>query len=231
LQISIIIPTLNEGGSLPLLLSHLKSVTADLQNISEIIVVDGGSRDNTISVAKNSPAKIIKSQVARRSYQLHLGALEAKGEILYFLHADSFPPRYFDKLIISAINEKNCFGCFRMKFDSSKAILNLYGWFTQFKPLLFRGGDQSLFIRKEDYLNSGGFNESLEIMEDIEIIRRGRKNLSFKILSEEIITSARKYRKNGFIRLQLVFGFIHLLYFSGFKQSTILKLYKRFIRT
>ena len=79
--------------------------------------------------------------------------------MLYFLHADSVPPKNFDQYILDAIHKGSKAGCFKMKFDSSHWWLKLAGWFTQFNWKSCRGGDQSLFVDKKAFENLGGFNE------------------------------------------------------------------------
>ena len=122
-SISIIIPVLNEAANINRLLAHLiENETGE--NISEIIVVDGNSRDNTTELvkefSKNSTIAIRLIQSERgRAKQMNAGANHSKSTILYFLHADSYPPKGFDTLIISEIEKQQLAGCFKMRFDSN----------------------------------------------------------------------------------------------------------------
>ncbi|MEN8885369.1 MAG: glycosyltransferase, partial [Winogradskyella sp.] len=115
-MISIIIPVLNEAKIIEELLYYLVDC-ANLQNISEIIVVDGGSTDDTVKIIKKLDLKIklLKSDKGRAK-QMNLGAKHATGAILYFLHADSYPPLKYDELIINSVKKGNNAGCFRMQF-------------------------------------------------------------------------------------------------------------------
>jgi len=144
---NIIIPVLNEEDSIAKILVSLKK-NSSIQNIKEILVIDGGSKDATISIATKHKATILYSEKGRAK-QMNLGAKSATGEILYFIHVDTFPPKDFDKSIIDAVLSKNEVGCFQMKFDSDSRFLGFFAWFTRVNIKLCRGGDQSLFITQK----------------------------------------------------------------------------------
>lgn len=223
--LSIIIPTLNEETGLGELLKHLQEVSS--QNlVKEIIVVDGGSSDDTRRIAKENGAVLVESKRGR-ARQMNLGAKHAKAAILYFLHADTFPPKGFDQLIIKAISNGFEAGCFRMRFDTRNPILAFFAYLSKINHTLCRGGDQSLFITKTAFFNNGAFNEDYLIYEDTEFIRRLYKNLYFKILQEVVITSARKYRAKGWFKVQFHFGMIHLKNYLGAKPDELYKYYQK----
>ena len=157
---------------------------------------------------------------------MNTGARSAKGDILYFLHADTLAPETFIDDIRSAVRDEKKAGCFRMNFNDSDPIMCLYGWFTQFPLMICRGGDQSLFIDKSLFQEIGGFDETHLVMEDIDIINRIEQRAEFHILETEVTTSARRYHQNGIIRLQLIFGTIHLMYALGCDQETIIRYYR-----
>jgi Glycosyltransferases involved in cell wall biogenesis len=166
-MISIIIPVINEVENIGKLLSYLFA-TASEKNISEIIVVDGGSFDGTqdtiLKISETAPFKtVLISSEKGRAKQMNLGAQNASGSILYFLHADSFPPKEFDTSILMEINKGNHAGCFRMKFDSKHLVLVFSQWFTKFNFKVCRGGDQSLFVSKNLFQKLSGFNEQYAI--------------------------------------------------------------------
>jgi len=223
--ISIIIPVLNEEDHLGDLISNIhKNSTSE--NISEILVIDGGSDDNTISVAKNTGANVLHSEKGRAK-QMNLGAKKAKGDILYFLHADTIPPKNFDQHIIYAITNKHEAGCFQMRFDSDNLILRFFAGFTKYKHKICRGGDQSLFISTALFKKTKGFNEDYIVFEDNEFIGRLYKRTRFMILPFHVKTSARKYRKHGVVKLQYHFGVIHLKNFLGAGPDKLYDYYKR----
>ncbi|WP_234567531.1 TIGR04283 family arsenosugar biosynthesis glycosyltransferase [Rhodohalobacter sp. 614A] len=226
---SIIIPTFNEEERLDDLLSYLEKNSGNF--VLEIIIADGGSTDQTIEVAKKNDVKIVRCNRRGRAAQMNEGAGAATGSLLYFLHADTTPPPEFTVYINKAIKRGYTSGCFRLSFDDSHPALRLYGWFTRFSITLFRFGDQSLFVKKELFQKVGGFDETLIVMEDQKIVRELKKRGKFRVLNESVETSARRYKRNGEIRLQLVFTLIVFLYYIGADQSTLVRVYNTFIRT
>ena len=141
IKLSIIIPVLNEEQNLQILLPYLQKHTT---TSTEIIVVDGGSSDESINVIKRFNTRLITSNVGRAA-QMNAGAREAKGNRLYFLHADCKPPYNFENLILSSEFQA---GSFRMKFENGHWMLMFCAWFTRFNWQICRGGDRSLFVDK-----------------------------------------------------------------------------------
>ena len=225
--VSIIIPVLNEVNTLGDLLSYLKLNSADWASI-EVLVVDGGSTDGTAAIAENYQIPVIKTKKGR-AVQMNAGAEAAKGALLYFLHADSYPPFHFDTHIKNALKKGIEAGCFRMQFDTHNWFLRFFGYLSRFNFLICRGGDQSLFISKENFIKTKGFNQRYVIYEDVEYIQRLYQQLNFKVLQKTIITSARKYEKIGWFTLQFHFGVIHLKYFLGQSPEELLTYYRNTI--
>lgn len=232
-KISIIIPVLNEAKTIKNLLIHLlKNSTQN--NIADIIIVDGGSNDNTVPIIKHfigvekSNIQLIISQKGR-ARQMNAGAGTSKGEILYFLHADSFPPKYFDSFIINEVNQNHLAGCFRLKFDHNHWWLHLAGWLTQFSWRACRGGDQSQFITKKLFYTIGGFNEDFTIYEDNILINELYKRKQFRVINKKIITSARLYERHGIWRLQYHFWVIYIKKWLGADAHELLSYYKKYI--
>ena len=222
MKISIIIPTYNESASIADTLSTVCK-TAETEKDAEIIISDSGD-DNTLQIASGFPVKTCRSPKGRAA-QMNRGAEIASGQMLYFLHADTLPPEGFLEDIQSAAANGHEAGCFQLTFDDPHWLMQTYGWFTRLPLTICRGGDQSLFVTADLFSRIGGFNEKLRIMEDIEIIERLNRHTSFTILEGVVVTSARKYAENGRIRLQVIFGLIHLLYALGFDQDIIADYY------
>ena len=196
-MISIVIPVLNEAETIKELLQHI-SDNALAKSVTEIVVVDGGSDDRSREIvarfSDNSLMNIIPVISEKgRAKQMNVGAKKSTGSILYFLHADSFPPNGFDSLIISEVEKGNTAGCFRMKFDSNHPVLRVSQWFTRFNFKLCRGGDQSLFVTRNAFDELNGYNESYTIYEDCEFINRIYDKYKFVIINDHLTTSARKY--------------------------------------
>ncbi len=223
-NISIIIPVLNEEAHLSTLLQELKGQS--LNRIKEIIVVDGGSTDQTVNKAIKLGISVLHSGKGR-ARQMNKGAQHAKGDILYFLHADTFPPKNFDNLIVEAVARGQEAGCFRMKFDHHSRFLKFFSWFSRMNYRFCRGGDQSLFITKKLFLEAKGFNEDYVIYEDNEFIGRLYKLTDFTILPQNVHTSARKYEENGMVKLQYHFSVIHLKRFFGAGPQELYQYYKK----
>lgn len=227
MKISIVIPTLNEADRLPILIDTLRKRSGE--QIFEIIVVDAGSTDETAAIAREMNVVLIEYEKGR-SRQMNAGAKAAKAEILYFLHADSCPPHDFSERIIRSVKQGNVAGCFRMQFDSRHALLRFSGWLTRFNNRLCRGGDQSLFIRKDVFEKIGGYREDLVIFEDNEILERIRKQGSFDVIQSILTTSARRFRENGVVRLYLIFAWMHFRYRLGASHDSLLAYYKKHVR-
>ena len=228
-SISIVIPVLNESQTILDLLRHLKRMAFSMSNLSNIIVVDGGSSDNTLSLVSNyaeteSSVKVITSEKGR-ARQMNTGAKQADGSILYFLHADSYPPQDYDRFIIDNVEHGNEAGCFKMKFDSDHWWLRLAGWLTQFKWRACRGGDQSQFITKKLFKELGTFDERFIIYEDNDLINKLYAKRKFVVIQEWLTTSARRYNENGVWKLQYYFWSIYVRKWFGASAEDLHKFY------
>lgn len=226
-SISIVIPVLNEENCIAGVLDFLMN-NSDPAHIEEIIVVDGGSSDDTVGIASRLGAQVITAPKGR-ARQMNAGAKWAKGDLLYFLHVDTLPPKNFDETILHAIRTTGSeAGCFRMKFDSPSRFLAFFAWFTKLNFKVCRGGDQSLFITKSLFQKMGGFNEAYRVYEDNEFTDRIYDDLThFKILPRHVITSARRYEERGEVALQFHFGMIHLKNYLGAGPEELYDYYKR----
>ncbi|WP_111682235.1 TIGR04283 family arsenosugar biosynthesis glycosyltransferase [Winogradskyella tangerina] len=267
-MINIIIPVLNESEMIGDLLHHLMN-NSSKGNISDIIVVDGGSTDGTQKIvndfiasnlsvtdeklvfensnlkSNNTSTFVVDTKVSiesslqtniqlinskkGRAKQMNFGAKHAKGSILYFLHADAFPPKNFDQLIIDEIKKGNDAGCFRMQFESKHWWLRLASWLTQFSWRACRGGDQSQFITKALFDAIGGFDENYMIYEDNILINELYARKEFVVINKKIRTSARLYKKVGIWKLQYHFWAIYVKRWFGASADELLAYYKRHI--
>lgn len=227
-KISIIIPMLNEANNITNLLVYLLENTSK-SNISEIIVVDGGSTDGSPEMVKSLKQIQLISSNKGRAKQMNLGAKAATGNILYFLHADSFPPKNFDELILNEINKNHFAGCFRLQFQSTHWWLKLASWLTQFRWRACRGGDQSQFITKDLFNEIGGFNENYIIYEDNILINELYKRNEFVVINKKIKSSARLYERHGVWKLQYHFWAIYLKKWFGASAQELYAYYKKHI--
>lgn len=197
---------------------------------NEIIVVDGGSTDNTVALAKTADATVLCSPKKGRAAQMNYGASMAKGDVLYFLHADSFPPKTVYADIENAINRGFQAGCYRLSFDYSHWLLKANCWFTRFNVDTIRFGDQSLFVTNALFKQLCGFDENHIVLEDQEFVKRIKKRARFTVLPKAVITSARKYKENGVYKTQAIFFFIYVLYRLGFSQASLVATYCRLLK-
>lgn len=225
--ISIIIPSYNEAEGIGKLIGHLKDVSTTA--VVDIIVSDGGSEDETIEHATAAGAKAVVSPRKGRAAQMNYGALLAKGHVLYFIHADSFPPATFVADIQQAVKEGYDLGRYRTKFNSPKTVLKLNAWFTRFDLFMCMGGDQTLFIRRQLFEIYGGFKEDMRIMEEYEFCARARKTGRYKILSGTALISARKYDTNSWWQVQKANSTVVRMYKNGASQQAMLDTYKRML--
>ena len=194
-KISIIIPTLNEANNLPLLLSDLSII----QKEGEILIVDCGSKDKTINVAKLYGAKLYKSRERNRGLQLDLGAEKSNGEWLMFLHADSrLTHDWFAKTKAVLKKDKNNIYYFKFKINDEKKIYRVLEILVNFRSKYFRQpyGDQGLIIHRSIYLKNHGFRK-IPLMEDIDFLRRLKNKKDLKQLNLPIFTSSRKWERTN----------------------------------
>ncbi|MDX1951391.1 MAG: TIGR04283 family arsenosugar biosynthesis glycosyltransferase [Verrucomicrobiota bacterium] len=193
-MISVVIPTLNEAKCLASTIEALKQENAS----SEIIVVDGGSIDETVEIARQFSVRLYQA-TRHRARQMNLGASHASGDILFFLHADTRLPENGLTLISKALaNSSVVGGAFQRIFDSRSLILHgtcmlarvrnsLIGWHL---------GDQGIFVRKNVFEALGGFPE-IPRFEDLELSRKMGKVGKLVTLSPPVISSARRFEKEG----------------------------------
>lgn len=227
--VSIVIPTFNEAAAIGPLLDYLRRDAAG-DGALEIIVADGGSTDATRALAARAGARVLRCPRKGRAAQLNHGAQAAAGPILYFLHADTYPPPGFLADIRRAVAAGAGSGCYRLAFDHPHWFLRANAWLTHFRLKVVRFGDQSLFVSKALFEQIGGYREDLLVMEDQEIVRRLWARAPFHLLPGTVTTSARKYLANGVFRLQGSFAILVLLYWLGVPQPRLVRVYRFLIR-
>ncbi len=227
-MLSIIIPVYNEENTVLPLLSYLQKHTTSKN--AEIIVVDGQSTDDTFQTVEVAGFKIVTSLKKGRASQMNKGAVISRGDILYFVHADSYPPESFVDDILLARNQGYKAGCYRFRFNSANPLLKINSYFTRFDRIMCRGGDQTLFMTRELFNELDGFKESYKIMEDFDMIERIQERASFKIIPKEAIVSARKYKDNNYLKVNFINFVIFMMYFWGASQETMVHAYKSLIQ-
>lgn len=228
MKISVIIPTLNEAENLSQLIPLLKVGLQDFPH--EILIIDAGSTDQTIKVAEEYEAdKSIVSEKRGRACQMNEGARIASGDLLYFVHADTRPPEGFARDIVASVQEGYESGCYQSAYDCDLWLMKFNAWLTKFDKLFLRGGDQSLFIKKELFLELEGFREDYRIMEDFEFLKRLRDQASFRLIPRDILISARKYDGNSYARVNIANIIVVMMYRFGASQETLVNTYKKLL--
>lgn len=203
-MISVIIPVYNEAADIKATIEKLWQYDEG-GLIKEIIVTDGGSADDTVAIANAIGVKAVISPNKGRSAQMNYGASFATENILYFLHADTIPPKNFTTDILKVIEKGYGAGCFMLSFDHNHWLLRANCWFTRFDIDAVRFGDQSLFVKKEIFEKAGGFCEKHIVLEDQHIIKQIKKVSRFTIIKKPMLTSARKYLENGIYKTKGTF--------------------------
>lgn len=168
------------------------------------MVVDGGSSDQTLTIVRRfQDVELHQTKITSRAHQMNVGSRLAKAALLYFVHADVGLVPTFVEDIQKAVGDGFPSGCFSCQFVApAHPLLKINAWFTKFPFRWCRGGDQTLFIRRDQFFDLGGFNEGYVIMEDYELLDKLLDGKSFKVINKNIKISARKYRKNSYLKVQ-----------------------------
>lgn len=217
-MLSAIVPTLNAGATLgPCLVA--------LEKAGEIVVVDGGSADDTIAVARCAGARTIASATGR-GIQLGAGANAARGEWLLFVHADTQLGSAWPVVVGAHIKSRpETAGCFRLRLDDDawQARIIEKGVAARTSLLGLPYGDQGLLISRALYDAIGGFRP-LPLMEDVDLVRRiGRRRMA--MLGADALTSAERWRRDGWLRRSARNLACLALYKAGVAPTTIAKFY------
>jgi rSAM/selenodomain-associated transferase 2 len=224
LRIAAVVPALNEEAEIAGCVAALRG------EVAEVIVVDGGSRDGTVAAAAAAGARVTVAPGSSRAVAMNTGAALATADIVFFVHADCRPAAGFAAEIAAAVACGAGAGCFQLRFDSDHWLLRISGWCTRADLGLIRFGDQTLFVRRSLLRAIGGFDERLVVMEDHDIVCRLRRRTRFVILAGPVTASARRYRRLGAYRTQLVsYPVVVALYHLRVPQPRLLQVYRRLL--
>lgn len=222
MSVSIIVPVFNEEKVIKNLINNLNELEGDF----EVIFSDGGSIDNTLNIIKeNSNYKAVHSNKGRAN-QLNNGAKESKYDILLFLHADSIIEKDAVINIEKYIKPNNMAGCFKIKFDSKNILMHVCAFFSNLRVSL-RGiafGDQGIFIDKSLFYDVGMF-DNIPIMEDYQLSIKLKKLCKIKCIDSYIISSARRFEKNGIIKTIFFMQKLQYMFRNGISIEKIADIY------
>ncbi|GGI23824.1 TIGR04283 family arsenosugar biosynthesis glycosyltransferase [Pedobacter mendelii] len=227
MKVSIIIPVFNEAEHIGKLTKYL--IRFGSNNLQEIIVVDGGSTDDTPLCAKQAGAISVVSPQKGRAAQMNFGASIAKGDLLYFVHADTLPPETYITDIIDAIEAGFDMGRYLSTYNSKSWLLKLNAFLSRLDTFGGMGGDQTLFITTKLFQQTGGFDGTMKIMEEFEFCARARKLGKYKIIKKPVLISARKYDTNGWFNVQKANYTIVRMYLNGASQESMALKYKEML--
>lgn len=233
MNISIIIPLLNEVDNLPNLIAHIKALSPAPQ---QVILVDGGSTDGSMTAACNllkALPKMTRSSidwhiiesVAGRARQMNAGAKRATGDVLLFLHADT-------RLSTDAIDEvqramaEHGWGRFDVRLDSSHPLLKVVGMMINKRSRLvsIATGDQAIFIKKSLFERLGGYPDQ-PLMEDVELCKRLKPISRPACLKSTVTTSARRWQQNGYFRTIFLMWHLRFDYWRGVSPDNLKQRY------
>ena len=212
MSVSIIIPILNEENVIERLIKNLN----ELEGEFEVIFSDGGSKDKTLDIIKNTcNYKIVYSDKGRAK-QLNTGAKESKYDILLFLHADSIIEKGVLIKIENFIKNNKKAGCLKIKFDSKKILMRICGFLSNVRAALrhIAFGDQGIFIEKELFMSIGMFDD-MPLMEDYKLSIKLKDVCPINAADSYIISSARRFEKNGIIKTMIYMQKLQYMFRNG----------------
>jgi len=224
MRLSIVVPVLNEAAAIDTALCALVRLRA---RGHEVIVVDGGSTDATMTLAVGKADRVMSAPRGRAS-QMNAGAAVASGDVLVFLHADTRLPDDADRAIARVLaREGGAWGRFDVSIDSDRRLLGLVGWTMNVRSRLtgIATGDQAMFVRRAEFEAVGGF-PSLALMEDVAMSRRLKRRSPPVCLADRVVTSARRWESNGALRTIVLMWWLRWRYFFGASPDRLARTYE-----
>ena len=221
LRLSIVMPALDEADGIA---RSLRALAPLRTRGHEVIVVDGGSSDATVELARPLADRVLSAPPGR-ALQMNAGARAAAGEALVFLHADTRLPDHADELVSRAL-ERGVWGRFDVDIDSRHRLLKTVGCVMNLRSRLtgIATGDQAIFVRREAF---PGFEE-IALMEDIAFSRTMKRRAPPACLRERVSTSARRWEAHGVLRTLLLMWRLRLLYALGVPAQRLAREYAQY---
>lgn len=222
-KFSIIIPTLNEATTI----QHCLTTLQALRDCVEIILVDGGSDDNTVALATAYADKVLVLTSAGRARQMNHGANYATADILLFLHADTELPEHALSLIAQQLTASQPWGRFAIQLRDERFIFKIIAFMMNWRSCLtgIATGDQVLFVGKSVFNAVGGYPE-IALMEDIALSRALKKISSPVCLTAKVKSSARRWQQQGIYKTILLMWSLRLRYWLGADPNYLAELYR-----
>lgn len=222
IRISVIIPTLNEA---PNVAASIDSARADGV---EIVVVDGGSTDDTVGTADRAGARVLRSDPGR-AHQMQLGVRATRGEILLFLHADTILPSHFDRDVRSVLSRADTSaGAFRLSIRDAGVGMRVIARVTNLRSRILQlpYGDQALFLTREVFHRAGGY-PNLPIMEDYVLVRALQRLGRIRLTRSAVVTSDRRWRTLGPFQTTVINQVMILGFSLGVPPERLARFYRK----
>lgn len=223
-RLSIVMPVLDEVGGIEAVLVPLQSWRG---TGAELIVVDGGSIDDTRARAEPLADRVLVAPRGRAT-QMNVGANASRGELLLFLHADTRLPQNAQGLLETLAAEGPLWGRFDVRFDHDSALLGLVATLMNWRSRMtgVATGDQAMFVSRALFARVGGFPQ-IELMEDVALSKRLRRELPPRCLRARVTTSARRWLEAGPFRTIVLMWTLRLAYVLGVAPATLARWYRQ----
>ena len=224
-RISIVVPTFNEAQGVAAALAALAPLRA---RGHEVIVVDGGSSDGTPVLARDAADRVISAPRGRAS-QMNAGATLARGDVLVFLHADTYLPEDADTLILRGLAASGrAWGRFDVRIEGESPFLPVIAFCMNLRSRAtgIASGDQAIFVLRDAFERAGRF-PSLALMEDVALSRSLKRISPPLCLARKAVTSGRRWERDGVLRTVLLMWWLRLGFFFGASPAHLARFYDR----
>ncbi len=225
-RFSIIVPVFDEAAGIA---DALAALAPFRRRGVEVIVVDGGSSDTTVELARPHADRVLHAPRGR-AVQMNAGAEAARGDVLLFLHADTRLPPHADELLLNALTKENAsiwqWGRFDVQIDSSNPLLALVAGMMNWRSQItgIATGDQAMFVTRRAFTQAGGFPDQA-LMEDIALSKRLKRIGRPLCLAARVVTSGRRWERGGVLRTILLMWRLRLAYFFGAEPAALARRY------
>ena len=222
--LSVVIPVRNEAQALPCLLDDLAGLRAAG---AELIVVDAGSSDGTCELAQGRVDQLLSTEPGR-ALQMNAGAAAARGEYLWFVHADTRISSESLSSLQAALGARPLWGRFDVRLSGSGLALWMIGWMISLRSRIsgIASGDQGIFVLRERFSALGGY-ASIPLMEDLQLCRRLKALARPCCLRPPLLTSSRRWEQHGIWRTVLLMWCLRVAYYCGASPEKLSRLYRR----
>ena len=221
MQLAIVVPVLNEAANLPALHTHLQQIAVN----AEVILVDGGSTDDTVHLARSAGLNVVHASRGR-ARQMNAGALATQAPHLLFLHADTQLPEAALARVQEAL-QHHAWGRFDVQIQGQAKMLRVVAALMNWRSRLtgIATGDQAMFMTRQAYVQAGGFPDQ-PLMEDIEMSAALKAISAPACLRHQVITSGRRWERRGVWRTIFLMWRLRLAYWLGAPAESLARAYR-----